>query len=380
MKFGIIILAILTSASAHAQNLFNQSVISIGSTSVVFLKDSIINHGTIINNGDMQVGGSWINNAQYEAGQGQISFNSDLPQVINHNDQSFSRLTISGGGQKIFAADITIENELVLTQGILIAENNSRIIFSNGSQIVGGSDAAYIQGPVYHHGSGDKLFPLGNGSLYLPVSLVNIEDPSALIGIEGVEMTGGMLSKAPSLDAISDNRYWHIDVVSGSLENSQIILPVREESLLNDISKVVVAESPALSEKFRTIGRASSEGTVNNGMVTSERAVTMPFVTVAGSSSRGELIVYNAISANNDTFNEYLIIENIENYPENKFSLFNRWGDKIFEIENYDNKERVFRGKSNINGEGDLVNGTYFYIIETKQDNLKVNGFLALKN
>lgn len=370
----------MTSASVHAQNLFNQSVISIGSTSVVFVKDGIINHGTIINNGDMQVGGSWINNAQYEAGQGQISFNSDLPQIINHNDQSFSRLTISGGGQKIFGADITIENELVLTQGILIAENNSRIIFSNGSQIVGGSDAAYIQGPVYHHGSGDKLFPLGNGSLYLPVSLVNIEDPSVLIGIEGVEMTGGMLSKAPSLDAISDNRYWHIDVVSGSLENSQIILPVREESLLNDISKVVVAESPALSEKFRTIGRASSEGTVNNGMVTSERAVTMPFVTVAGSSSRGELIVYNAISANNDTFNEYLIIENIENYPENKFSLFNRWGDKIFEIENYDNKERVFRGKSNINGEGELVNGTYFYIIETKQDNLKLNGFLALKN
>ncbi len=81
-----------------------------------------------------------------------------------------------------------------------------------------------------------------------------------------------------------------------------------------------------------------------------------------------------------DGMNEFLRILNIENFPENTFTVFTRWGDKIFEIKNYDNKERVFRGKSNMNGEKDLVNGTYFYVIETKDQTQKLNGFLSLKN
>ena len=51
----------------------------------------------------------------------------------------------------------------------------------------------------------------------------------------------------------------------------------------------------------------------------------------------------------------------------------------MFEIENYDNQQRVFRGKTNIGGEKDLVNGVYFYTLETRKDGKKLNGYLALK-
>jgi hypothetical protein len=77
--------------------------------------------------------------------------------------------------------------------------------------------------------------------------------------------------------------------------------------------------------------------------------------------------------------NEFLHIGNIDRYPDNNFTLFNRWGDKVFEMANYDNHERVFRGKSNINGEKDLVNGIYYYILESRKDGLKINGFITLK-
>ena len=378
MKLLFSTLLIFCSFFTKAQSLFNQSVISISSSGVLYVKDTIVNNGTIINNGDMQVGGSWINNNQYDAGQGKITFNSDLPQLINHNDQSFSRLTISGGGIKLIGADITIEEELVLTEGIIETENNSRVIVNSEAVVSGGSDQAHIHAPVYHHGNGEKIFPIGNGTLYLPVTLENVEDPSAIVGIELIE-DGTSLLKAPSLAEISNTRYWRIDVAAG-IPNSRIILPVRDEPLLTNLDDIVVAQSSSLTQNFDGIGQSAVEGTMANGMVTSNDFVTVPFVALATVNDDAPIVVYNAISPNNDEFgrNEFLTIGNIENYPGNTFSLFNRWGDKVFEIQNYNNKDRVFLGRSNINGEKDLVNGTYFYVIQM-EDGLKLNGFLTLR-
>jgi gliding motility-associated-like protein len=363
-----------------AQDLYNQSIVSIGPSSIFYIKGTIINEGTIVNNGDMQIGGSWINHAQYEAGQGQITFNSNLSQAINHNDQSFNKLTISGGGEKIFQANITIDNELNLSDGILISENDARIIFSSSAVITGGSDHSHIRGPVYHQGSGNKVFPIGNGLLYLPFELLNIAGASSETGVRLVELQNNSLSKSPSLDEISANRYWQLDFNAASLANSAVVLPVRNETIVDNENDVVVAEAESPTSNFESMGQFEFLGNAADGKVTSDQFVSKPFLAVGMRSADDKLVVYNAVSANNDDRNDFLIIKNIENYPDNTFILFNRWGDKIFEMNNYDNKERVFRGRSNINGDKGLVSGTYFYIIETKKDNLKINGFIALKN
>lgn len=368
----------LISGVAFCQNLYNESIISIGPSSVLFVKDTIINEGTIVNNGDMQVGGSWINNAQYEAGHGQITFNSDHPQIINHNDQSFSRLTISGGGEKIFQADITIENELNLTDGLLVSQNNSRIVILGSAVVAGGSDASHIRGPVYHRGAGNKTFPLGNGSLYLPVSLLNVEGNSPEVGFSAFELDNGSLQTSPSLKSVSDRRYWEMDLISGSVSNSSIVLPVRNEEVGENTEAIVVAQAESVTDPFENLGQSAFQGTLSNGMVTSRSAVSKKVFAVGTAVSGEGIVIYNAISPNGDAFNNVLIIGNIENHQPNKFSLFNRWGDKVFEIQDYDNGTRAFRGKSNIGGEKELVSGTYFYNIET-ESGLRVNGFLALK-
>lgn len=366
----------------HAQSFYNKnSTVSVLAGTIFSVKDSLVNTGTFVNNGNLVIGGTWYNTGTYNPGVGEITFNSTSPtelQIINHSNQSFSKLTISGGGKKLILADITIEDQIILTDGIIEAENDSRVIISPSATISGGSDQAHVNAPVYHHGSGEKLFPIGNGLQYLQVILNNVDDGSSLIGIHGIEMNGGILPKAPSLDAISNKRYWQVDVVSGS-PNSMITLPIQDENF-NDLAKVVVVQSQSLIENFESIGQSAAQGSLAEGMVTSDRNATKRFVALSSSSDDGSLLVYNAISANGDGLNDLLRILNIENYPENTFSLFNRWGDKIFEMANYDNEERVFRGKSNINGEKELVNGTYFYVIEAKKDNLKVNGFIALKN
>jgi hypothetical protein len=52
------------------------------------------------------------------------------------------------------------------------------------------------------------------------------------------------------------------------------------------------------------------------------------------------IIIYNAISANGDELNKIFRIENIASTPDtqnNTVTIYNRWGSKVFEVENYNN-------------------------------------------
>jgi gliding motility-associated-like protein len=94
----------------------------------------------------------------------------------------------------------------------------------------------------------------------------------------------------------------------------------------------------------------------------------------------GDLIIYNGFSPNGDSFNATWQIQNIEILPQtknNKVTLYNRWGDEIFNAINYDNEERVFKGL-NKNG-NELPTGTYFYRIEFMSGLSTKTGFLVLK-
>ncbi len=94
----------------------------------------------------------------------------------------------------------------------------------------------------------------------------------------------------------------------------------------------------------------------------------------------GDIIVYNAISANGDGKNAMLFLQYIEAIPEtkqNKVSIYNRWGDLVWEGTNYDNSSIVFIGL-NKNG-NDLPSGTYFYKIEYATGRKTDSGYLSLK-
>jgi gliding motility-associated-like protein len=90
-----------------------------------------------------------------------------------------------------------------------------------------------------------------------------------------------------------------------------------------------------------------------------------------------EIIVYNAFSPNGgDNINPFFNIRHIEVVsPENKVTIYNRWGDAVFEIKNYNNTTRKFEGQSD-NGK-ELPTGTYFYKIEATGKTL--TGYLSLK-
>ncbi len=67
--------------------------------------------------------------------------------------------------------------------------------------------------------------------------------------------------------------------------------------------------------------------------------------------------VHKAVSPNGDGINEFLVIEGIEDFSDNKVTIFDKSGRVLQEIEGYDNKGWVFTGE-------DHRDGTYYYYID----------------
>jgi gliding motility-associated-like protein len=94
----------------------------------------------------------------------------------------------------------------------------------------------------------------------------------------------------------------------------------------------------------------------------------------------GEVEVFNGITPDGDGLNDFLLIKYldvVEGASKNKVTILNRWGDAVFEIDDYDNLSRVFTGQTNSGS--DLPSGTYFYRIDFAQGKSPINGFITLK-
>ena len=91
-----------------------------------------------------------------------------------------------------------------------------------------------------------------------------------------------------------------------------------------------------------------------------------------------ELEIFNIVTPNGDGAHDFLKLANIEAYPANTVSIFNRWGDKVYSISQYNNSEsgKRFEGVSNEGEQRALNDGTYFYVIEL--GSRKISGFLQL--
>jgi uncharacterized repeat protein (TIGR01451 family)/gliding motility-associated-like protein len=88
----------------------------------------------------------------------------------------------------------------------------------------------------------------------------------------------------------------------------------------------------------------------------------------------GDLIIYNGVSDNGDGSNDSFAIKGIERFPDNLVEIYNRWGVKVFDTKGYGSPGgKVFTGisdgRSTINKNEKLPEGTYFYVLKYKDGN-----------
>jgi len=159
-------------------------------------------------------------------------------------------------------------------------------------------------------------------------------------------------------------------VVSGSASN-----PISLNVGSNTITTIVTAQDGLTTKTYViTVTRAAP------GMNIVYDAVSVSSPTDHPQMMGEEINVHTGLSPNGDGINDFLLIDSIARYPDNKLQIMNRSGQLIFEAIGYDNSTRVFDGHSNKNGVMQLP-GTYFYSLAYNLNGVVKHktGFIVLK-
>ncbi|AZQ65437.1 gliding motility-associated C-terminal domain-containing protein [Flammeovirga pectinis] len=93
-----------------------------------------------------------------------------------------------------------------------------------------------------------------------------------------------------------------------------------------------------------------------------------------------ELVIYSSFSPNGDSYNDYWHIKDIEFYPNNTVTIYNRWGNVVYNDEKYDNTTVKWEGINHDNGVVGkyLTAGTYFYKIDLRDGSSIRSGFVVI--
>ena len=108
-----------------------------------------------------------------------------------------------------------------------------------------------------------------------------------------------------------------------------------------------------------------------------------------------EVIIYNALSLNDNGQNDYMVIENAEYFPDNSLEVYNRDGHLVYSQTQYGLDDNLFRGIANVGniyGNGtvysasspNLPTGSYLYIFKYfnpyEQQQYTLKGFLTINS
>ena len=86
--------------------------------------------------------------------------------------------------------------------------------------------------------------------------------------------------------------------------------------------------------------------------------------------------VFNFVTANGDTRNDFFFIDCLDFFPNNNVQIFTRAGQRIYEADGYNNADVRFEGYS-MKGK-ELPAGTYYYIIDKGDGSELLSGYLEL--
>ena len=100
--------------------------------------------------------------------------------------------------------------------------------------------------------------------------------------------------------------------------------------------------------------------------------------TSSAGTSPEVLNIPEGFSPNGDGTNDLFVIRGIENYPNNTFIIFNRWGDKVYEAQPYNNTWDGTATEGLRVGGNQLPIGTYFYVLDLGDGSTPYKGTIYL--
>jgi len=198
--------------------------------------------------------------------------------------------------------------------------------------------------PAFATGTNNYTDAVSNATSVITLTPAT-SDPNATIKVNGIAVTSGTASGSIALAAGANTINTVVTAQDGVSTRTYSIIVTRAGGPVNNPDQTIsVEQTPAISME-------------NDG-----------------------IMVHQALSPNGDGINDFLVIDGIAAYPENRLTIINRNGALVFEAQGYDNTSKVFDGHSNKTG-AMQVPGTYFYALDYSVNGVTKHktGFIILK-
>ncbi len=368
--------------------------------------------GDVLNDGEMHFYGHYQNEGLFSyttnSRTGYVVFEGLMPEMQKISGTSpssfYDVLFNKSGAEHSFhlTNDIANAGTVNLLNGVVLMDkpNGGAFVFLKGSKHINTSDRSHINGEVTKNGNEGFKYPVGDGGYYrfagisAPVQEAEIYTGEYLL--ENSNSKYPHASRTGVLQAIDDKEYWIINQ-SVKTDNS-VIVTLSWDTRTTPQS---FTDNPDLLHVVRWDEKQKlwvDEGGVVNY---ADQTVTTP-VNVDGFGiftlgtikksiiGEGEVVIYNGVTPDGDGMNDYFIIDNINQFPNNHVTIYNRWGRKVYETYSYDSNGNVFNGTAQgnaiVNQGEKLPTGTYYYVVEYLYDRngenqwVKKVGYLHLEN
>lgn len=349
------------------------------------------------NGGQLGLHTNLINDGILDDNLGLVGFYGDVP------------LTVSGAfAPTFFDLEIANTNNVVLTTGIntlnttnFVTGNfetprtftDSYLNFVFDAASTNSSDISKVDGYAAITNKQNFTFPVGDAVQLRPLVL-NSEDVNQFAkcayffesaNSPSTFSSFSTSSKGDLIDLVSAAEFWRLEgTVPSTVQlswNERSAIP----QLTDDPTTLIVVGWSKATNQWESLAGASAVGDITQGFVSSQSFVPDNYEILTLASSLGEpqevITVDNyLVTANGDGNNDSLIIPELEQSPNNSLQIFDRFGLKVFEMENYTDEFRGFANTGTVvmGKDKGLPSGVYFFVVEMKDVKLDFQGFLYL--
>lgn len=298
--------------------------------------------------------------------------------VLFNNDQDPVPFLLSG--------TMSVEGGVSFYQGIVDNENYLGVFEMNEEAYhFNTNDESHVNGPVNRLGNDEFTFPVGKKGYYRPAVIASITDPQVYFDGEfffensDKPETPHRLT-SDKITRIDNQQFWTIEeTISGNPDQMLLSLTYRDATTPHFIMDAVENETVTIVRWDEDSNMWVDQGGIvdfENEMVTTtvDGFGIFTFATLNDEQLTAcKVMVYNAVTPNGDGINDYFRIDKDDCAGNLRVQIFNRWGRKIWESDNYGHNGEVFDGYSKGHltvreGKSQVPTGTYFYILEYDYD------------
>ena len=267
-KYCLLLICLLT-YPGYAQLTVERGTLTVGEASKVQVAHNVVNQGTIYLNGLISLSGNLRNEQSLFGKSGTLSLVGQNQTIVTP-PTTLGVLQVDGGGVKSLQGELIVRTSFALTSGVLLTSGQLTLL--PNVQITGGSPQSYVDGFLYHAGTGAKVYPVGRNGTYAPATLLNVTGNDPVVGVA--------YFPSPAIDGTPF--HWQQQTLSGTYRGSRAELtftaPNADYAAYRDEVMVLTAERPG--PNFTSLGQASLREQGDRFTISSDQPSALPILTV----------------------------------------------------------------------------------------------------